>query len=69
MSATTYALTDTATSPGGGAPVPLTVRRLDTIGHFVADLPGAVKGTYHFDVTGTTETGDTIHGVFAIPVT
>jgi copper transport protein len=63
------ALTDTATSPGGGAPVPLTVRRLDTIGHFVADLPGAVKGTYHFDVTGTTETGDTIHGVFAIPVT
>jgi copper transport protein len=63
------ALTDTATSPKGGPPMPLTVRRLDTIGHFVADLPGAVKGTYHFDVTGTTETGDTIHGVFAIPVT
>jgi len=46
----------------------LTVRRLDTIGHFVADLLGAAKGSYRFDVTGTTVTGDTIEGTFTIPV-
>jgi copper transport protein len=62
------ALTDTATAPGSTAPKMLTVRRLDPIGHFVADLAGAVKGSYRFDVTGTTQTGDTIHGVFTIPV-
>lgn len=62
------ALTDTATAPGSTTPKLLTVRRLDPIGHFVADLAGAVKGSYRFDVTGTTQTGDTIHGVFTIPV-
>ncbi len=62
------ALTDTATAPGATTPKLLTVRRLDPIGHFVADLAGAVKGSYRFDVTGTTQTGDTIHGVFTIPV-
>jgi copper transport protein len=62
------ALTDSAAAPGVTTPVPLTVRRLDNIGHFVADLSGAVKGSYRFDVTGTTVTGDTIQGTFTIPV-
>jgi copper transport protein len=57
----------TATPPTGPA-VDLTVRRLDDIGHFVADVPGAVKGTYHFHVVGTTATGTTIDGTFTIPV-
>jgi copper transport protein len=52
-------------TPGGR----LTVRRLDDIGHFVADLPGAVKGPYRFGVTGTAKTGDTVTGTFTIRVT
>ncbi len=62
------AATDNATAPGASTSTPLTVRRLDPIGHFVADLPEAVKGSYRFDVSGTTVTGETIHGTFTIPV-
>ena len=58
------ALTVTAT-PGGG----LSVRRLDTVGHFVADLNNAHKGPYRFAVTGTTETGEILTGTFQISVT
>ncbi|MHB8463283.1 MAG: copper resistance CopC/CopD family protein [Acidimicrobiales bacterium] len=57
-----------ATPPGAATPTVLTVRRLDAVGHFVADLPGAITGVYRFDVTGTTQTGDTIQGTFTIPV-
>ncbi|HSS11963.1 MAG TPA: copper resistance protein CopC [Acidimicrobiales bacterium] len=57
------ALTVTAT-PGGT----LTVRRLDPVGHFVADLNAALKGQYRFDVTGMTQTGNTLPGTFTIPV-
>jgi copper transport protein len=57
----------TATPPTG-SPIDLTVRRLDDIGHFVADLPGTVKGTYHFHVVATTNAGTTIDGTFTIPV-
>jgi hypothetical protein len=57
------ALTVTAT-PGGTLPV----RRLDQVGHFVADLNGATKGTYHFQIAGTTQTGDTLQGTLTIPV-
>jgi hypothetical protein len=58
------ALTVTA-NPGGG----LSVRKLDTVGHFVADLNNANKGPYRFAVTGTTETGEILTGTFQIPVT
>jgi copper transport protein len=54
--------------PPHGPGTPLTVRPLDTIGHFVADVPGAIAGTYTFDVTGTTTTGGNITGSFTIPV-
>ena len=57
------ALTVTAT-PGG----PLTVRRLDQVGHFVADLNGETKGAYRFQIAGTTNTGDTLQGTLTIPV-
>jgi copper transport protein len=46
----------------------LTVRRLDPEGHFVADLPPSPAGSYSFDVSGTTSQGDTIRGVFTIPM-
>lgn len=52
-------------SPGGS----LTVRALDPIGHFVADLTAATKGPYRFRVVGTTREGDTITAAFQIPVT
>ncbi len=57
------ALTVTAT-PGGTLPV----RRLDQVGHFVADLTAATKGTYRFQIAGTTQTGDTLQGTITIPV-
>jgi hypothetical protein len=57
------ALTVTAT-PGGTLPV----RRLDQVGHFVADLTAAIKGTYRFQIAGTTQTGDTLQGTITIPV-
>jgi hypothetical protein len=51
-------------TPGGE----LTVRRLDPIGHFVADLPKPIRITYQFQVTGMTSTGDAITGIFKVPV-
>jgi len=63
------ALAVSASPPGPSRPtVSLPVRPLDDIGHFVADLSRPGTGSYRFDVTGTTQTGDTIHGVFTIPV-
>jgi len=63
------ALTVRVIAPHQTPSAPLTVRRLDNIGHFVADFPGATKGTYQFDVSGTTPTGSVIAGTFSIPVT
>lgn len=60
----TDTLTVAATGPAGGLPVNLTVRKLDPIGHFVADLRQAAAGRYSFDVNGTTAQGETIHGIF-----
>jgi copper transport protein len=57
------ALTVTAT-PGGTLPV----RRLDQVGHFVADLNAATKGSYRFEIAGTAQTGDTLQGTLTIPV-
>jgi copper transport protein len=53
-----------AATPGG----PLPVRRLDQVGHFVADLSGAAAGPHRFDVAGTTATGDSLQGMITIPV-
>lgn len=61
----------TAAGPSipASTPLNLTTRRLDTIGHFVADLPGAVKGTYRFHYHGTTTGGTIIDETVSIPVT
>jgi putative copper export protein/methionine-rich copper-binding protein CopC len=50
-----------------GAVASLTARRLDTIGHFVADLPGAARGSYHFSIDATTDQG-TLHADITIPI-
>ena len=52
-------------TPGGS----LTVRRLDQIGHFVADLPGATRTRYRFRVDAVTAAGASLGGTFTIPVT
>jgi putative copper export protein len=52
------------TTPGGALPV----RRLDQVGHFVADLAGATPRTYRFQMAATTRTGDTVAGTFTIRV-
>ncbi len=57
-----------ATYPGQTVAKPLTVRKLDTIGHYVADLPGATPGNYHFSIDATTNQGP-IHTDITIPVT
>jgi hypothetical protein len=59
----------TAIGPTGGPPATLEVRKLDPVGHFVADLPSPRAGRYTFDITGHTPQGETIHGVFTIAVT
>lgn len=51
----------------GQVAAPLTVRRLDPIGHYVADLPGATSGSYLFSVDATTDQGS-LHADIAIPV-
>jgi hypothetical protein len=45
----------------------LTVRRLDPIGHYVADLPDGTSGSYQFSIDATTDQGS-IHADIAIPV-
>jgi hypothetical protein len=60
------AATVTATAGKSGA-IALAVRRLDDVGHFVADLHAA-KATYRFDITGATAAGGTIEGTVTIAV-
>jgi hypothetical protein len=50
------------------SPTPLTVRRLDSLGHFVADLPGAHEGTYRFVLDGLSAQGTTYRSDVTIPV-
>jgi copper transport protein len=52
----------------GGTSTPLTVRRLDPIGHFVADLEGAISGRYQFMVNATTTEGETLRLHLTLPV-
>jgi hypothetical protein len=61
-------LTVTANGPGAGTPSTLTVRKLDTVGHFVADLPDATIGRYRFSVDATTSNGPTLHADITMPV-
>ena len=44
-------------SHGEGSAAPLTVRPLDTIGHYVADLTNATSGRYDFSIDATTDEG------------
>lgn len=44
-------------SKAAGLSSPLTVRRLDAIGHYVADLPNATTGRYQFAIDATTDEG------------
>jgi hypothetical protein len=64
----TDALTVAASGPGGGASSQLIVRKLDTVGHFVADLPGATKGRYHFSLDATATGGQPLHADITLPV-
>jgi copper transport protein len=52
----------------GARRVPLTVRKLDNVGHFVADLEGAVRGRYQFSVDTTVTGSATLHADITIPV-
>ena len=45
----------------------LTVRRLDSVGHYVADLPGATRGTYQFSIDAVTDQGS-LHADITIPI-
>ena len=56
-----------ANGPSHPVAIPLTVRRLDNIGHYVADLPGATVGNYHFSIDATTDQGP-LHADITIPV-
>jgi putative copper export protein len=60
----TDSVTVSATASDGGPPTNLTVRKLDPVGHFVADLRSATPGRYSFDVRATTAQGESIHGTF-----
>lgn len=53
--------------PGGPVGGLLTYRDLDSIGHFVADAR-VPKGTYLFNVVGTTVTGTALGGSLVLPV-
>jgi len=54
--------------PGGRGSRPLTVRKLDAIGHFVADLEHPVAGRYRFDLDGLAADGTTTESSVTIPV-
>jgi copper transport protein len=59
----------TVSASRDGAPrVPRTVRKLDNVGHFVADLEGAVRGRYQFSIDTTLAGGAQVHADIAIPV-
>jgi len=60
-------LTVAATGPGQPTASGLTARRLDPVGHFVADLLDAVRGDYRFAVNGTSKTGELLQGHFTVP--
>jgi methionine-rich copper-binding protein CopC/putative copper export protein len=45
----------------------LTVRRLDNVGHFVADLPRAISASYQFSIDATTTQGP-LHADITIPI-
>jgi copper transport protein len=62
----TFAVT-AARSPGGSNGALLTFRKLDDLGHFVADGPGR-KGTYTFNVAGTTTDGDVLGATITVPI-
>ena len=56
-------------SPPAPQPVEaLTVRRLDAIGHYVADLPGAIAGRYLFRLSATAKDGTTFDSTITVPV-
>lgn len=57
-----------ATLPPAAVATPLATRRLDPLGHFVADLVDARPGAYTFDVVVDTASGEQLQGHFAIPV-
>jgi uncharacterized membrane protein len=59
-------LTVSATPPGTTVASALTTRRLDPLGHFVADLLGAARGSYRFDVTASLATGEQLQGHFTV---
>jgi copper transport protein len=62
-------LTVSASRAGAASsPTTLTVRKLDNVGHFVADLEGPVRGRYQFSVDATLATGQPIHADIALPV-
>ncbi len=59
----------TGAGPGArAAPHSLPVRKLDTIGHFVADLSGARAGPYRFTLDGVGQDGSTYQSSVTIPV-
>jgi hypothetical protein len=62
-------LTVSASPPGKTVAVPLTVRRLDPLGHFVADVLDATAGSYRFDVNATAATGEQLQGHFTVLTT
>jgi copper transport protein len=63
----TSQLSVNVTRPGQAAASALTVRKLDNVGHYVADLPGATPGNYHFSIDATTNEG-AVHASITIPV-
>jgi uncharacterized membrane protein len=68
----TNGLTVSANRAGAGAkpaaPTPLTVRKLDNVGHFVADLEGATAGHYQFTIDASMTNGQPLHADIALPV-
>jgi putative copper export protein/methionine-rich copper-binding protein CopC len=60
-------VTISATGPGK-AHTQLTVRRLDSLGHFVADLPGAGTGTYRYQLEGRPRSGAPSSATVSIPI-